>query len=154
METERKSVLAEYAELAKKYGLPKLEELEKEFDFYIEKEGLVLSQILASIIRRIGQIAGDIEGMLQPSKYCCIFETKFFNEKEREKLFNKYQELQKLFWEILKLRIEDEKAKTDMLKRIITEWKDIKDWSKWFYDKLISGWGNKEEETEKKTYIS
>ncbi|MCW1301391.1 MAG: hypothetical protein QW507_01150 [Candidatus Nanoarchaeia archaeon] len=136
--TERRKARKEYASLARKYGLPKLEELEEEFHFYLQ-EGPVLPNVLVSILRKMGHVETLIEEILYPRKFLLVNLGRFFTEEEKEELLEFYKKLEaKLFLGDLALLSGEDRVK--ILKELIEfHRKEVKPFSKKLYGKVIEG---------------
>lgn len=150
--TGKRKARREYASLAKKYGLPKLEKLEEEFHFYLG-EGPVLPNILIAILRTMGHMETLIEEILCPRKFLVANLSKFFTEEEKEELLEFYKKLgAKLFLGDMALLTGENRIET--LKELIEfHEKEMKPFCKKLYEKLIEGLRSKEEERKEVFYF-
>jgi len=152
---DRKKAIEDYNKLKATYGLPELSEFEKVFDFYLEGPDGIIRKLVIIIWDAIHKMRGDIENMLQPQRYCCFFETKFFNNKEKEELFSLYKEIMTEYWKTVKFFYYDEKQRVELLKQGYALFKKLKPHVEKLADKAISGWSKKEKAVENDTkYIT
>ncbi len=150
---DRDKAIKMYNIIKEKYGLPELLNLEEELGFYFHDEDLPSAQLIRALFNRVLRLKSDIEGVLQPSNYCCLFETKFFNDEERKELFEKYQELMRVFWSLSKTMYGDDKLRIEEFKKGFEFWKGIKKFGAWLTERMIVEWAKKDEEIKNEGYI-
>lgn len=151
---KREKAIQAYKVLKKKHTLPSLKELEKEFDFELEDAKGIIKEVINKIWEKISQIKGWLEGLLHPQHYCCMFETEFFNKKEKERIFNIYMELMKEYWKTIKAGFGNEEENAKRLNKSLVFYKKIKKFATKYCDRMIKGWSEKEKEETKGEYIS
>ena len=89
--SEREQTIKEYEEFSKKYGLPKLEELEEEFEIKLQPP--FLGQLLSLLYERFMYGAGHIEKVMYPQSPYDMFESRFHTDEQKKPLFAFYQQL-------------------------------------------------------------
>jgi hypothetical protein len=96
-----KDIKNKYSQLRKKYHLPKLEELTREFAIKLENPDLILHDIIYKINEEISDCAKTLESIIfigssgEPS---FLYEANMLKNK-REKIFILYKKLMSLVWE-------------------------------------------------------
>jgi len=149
----RKGILKEWEKLRKKYKLPKLEELEKEFDFYTEGRP-VLSEVLKRVALVLDLIRADLESILHPRGLGEIVESKFFKEEEKDKLFDFYREVRAKIRKVPLAVMGSEEEKVRILKEFIEFYREkAKQFSKKFYEEISKKWMEKEAKEREITYL-
>ena len=95
-----KDIKNKYNQLRKKYSLPKLEDLTKEFAVKLENPDFILHDIICKINEEISDCTETIEPMIfvgssgEPS---VLYEANMLKDK-REKIFKFYKELMSIVW--------------------------------------------------------
>jgi len=141
---EHKTIEDEYKKIVKKFELPKFDILEKEFGIGdIEETPYMLREIRKRVEDKVDDFTKIIESILQPDTghIASLHECKFFNDNEKEDMFNLFKELMKLNREGLKLDLEyDEKEEAEFLKNIVKHWEKIKTKMEKIVKKLKDAW--------------
>ena len=119
-----------YKEVRKKYRLPEFKEIDFEFEISDFEE---ITFLLRSIIRRIAEkldfYATLIEEILQPdaSNLYAMHETRFFDENEKEKMYNLYRKLMDYSRQSIIAALEhNETNEAEFVNNFFNEWKVIK----------------------------
>lgn len=132
----------EYTKLRKKYRkLPAWDWVEKNF-FFKPEEGLILVQIKRAIFEKFENIAEDMEPILAVGESLeSFYERKMLAQKERDKLFEIYKNLQFFLWSCNKISVEyDEKEHANWIISAKKSWEKIKPEIAKFCEKLANGW--------------
>lgn len=148
---QKKRVLSNYEKLAKKHNLPKLQELDKEFEVaaYIhDLEGLNLQyQMLLEIRRRMAERFNSwinyLHALIFPDQGSMIDmkESDQFNEDEKNlinDLINKLMYINRVGIKLDLLNSEQEEAK--YIRSYYKIWMDLKNAIKYIVDKNIEAW--------------
>ena len=119
-----------YKELRKKFKLPEFKEIDLEFEISDVEE---ITFLLRSIIRRIAEkldfYATLLEEILQPdaSNLYAMHETRFFDENEKDKMYNLYRKLMDYSRQSIIAALEHiEKNEAEFINIFFNEWKIIK----------------------------
>jgi hypothetical protein len=150
---DRKAAIKKYDELKIKYKLPTRKELEKEFDFELEDTAGIPKEIINQIWERITSIKSYIEGALNPQRYCCMIETKFFNPKEKEKVFDFYKKIMIEYWKTVQATFRTKEEKVKQINKSFEFYKKVKKFSEGYIQKMIDGWSEGQEKEEKNGHI-
>jgi hypothetical protein len=123
-----------YKKLRKKYGLPKLEELVREFAVKIEDPDLVFHEIVDKIKDRMHECAKILESIIfvtTTSDPSSMYETKMLEEKKNE-AFEIFKRLMSIAWKGVKVEASgDDKEMASFIKQT------YKDWNKSLKNKFI-----------------
>ncbi len=150
---DRKLAVKKYNELKAKYGLPSLKEIESEFDFELEEDIGIAKIIINQIWERISSMRSYIEGILNPQRYNSIIETKFFNAKEKERVFNFYKLIMIEYWKTIKITYDTPEMRVKQIKNSYDFYQKVKKYSNIFVQRMIDGWSEKDKK-EKEGYIN
>ncbi|MFA5406103.1 MAG: hypothetical protein WC307_01990 [Candidatus Nanoarchaeia archaeon] len=153
MENREKAV-SKYEELKTKYSLPELAELEDEFDFELDDDSAIIKTIINQIWDKVSSIKSYIEGILHPQRYCCIIETKFLNNKEKEKVFDFYKKIMADYWKTVKSTFGSQEEKINQVRETYEFYKKVKKFSNEYLNRMIKGWEEEEEKEPKEEYIN
>lgn len=112
-------ITQKYTKLMTKYKLPKLKELEAEFNFVLEEDDKIIEKIFEKVLEKVEEYSRILECSIfsshDPSK---LYEIKMAKEK-REELFEIYKKMMSFYWEGKKLLVvNDEKKSADYIKKI------------------------------------
>jgi hypothetical protein len=118
-----------YSELQKRYKLPSFEEIDKEFEISkIEKDAFLLREVRRKIADRLKAYSEILENILQPDTTVTnLFESKIFNEEERNEIFSLYKKL--MFFERFSVETsidEDDKKSADFINAVFKDLGEIK----------------------------
>ena len=131
-----------YESLQKKFNLPSITDLEKEF-------GLELKNHHPNkIIKEITEIFLDNSRLLESiifldsgSPPSSFYEASMIREKEID-AFSLYKELMSTYWKGKKALLSDEKQKADFISKSFTKWKKIKQELTKIFDTFENEWPN------------
>lgn len=136
-----------YKKLAQKHGLPGFKELDNEFEIgSLEESNFPLRDVrkkMAEKLDLLGEILGQI---LQPNPDSIVdmYECKYFEDNEKDKVFALYKDIQILLRENLLCAIRaDQKKDAEWIKAVHDSWKDLKQKSLPFIEMLKSTWKEK-----------
>ncbi len=149
---DRKLAVKKYNEYRKKYNLPPLEELEDEFGFELDDDAGIAKTIINQIWERISALRSYIEGILNPQRYCCLIETKFFNPKEKEKIFKFYQKIMIAYWKTIQISFKGKEERFKHINFCYDFYKKVRAYSLKYTQRMIDGWSEEDKE-EKESYI-
>lgn len=145
-----------YEALRKKHKLPTFDEMDSEFEISaIEAESGLLREIRKHISERVGNINSLVEEVLQPdTNLVNLYESRVFNETEKQGLFELYKKLMVVDRTLAELMIaNDEKLDAQFIKSFAAEWKKIKPELLNFIRKLKDSWEKETEEGESAGYM-
>jgi len=148
----------EYDKLRKKYKLPKLEDMQKEFLFRIEdispEPGMPhIHSVVYEINKLLGAVARDTSSLLTAGSFCCMHEIKTFSRSEKERSFELYKKVQKLIWKSRVDLLTGEEACAKWILNVWKEWKHIKKETLWFNKKMYGAWAHFKEYEEDLKYV-
>jgi len=131
-----------YEVLQKKFHLPSIKELEKEFGLQFK------SNQPNKIIREITDILLDNSKLIESlifldsgSPPSVLYEANMIREKEMD-IFSLYKELMSTYWKGKKALLSDEKQKAEFISKSFTKWKKIKQELIKIYDLFEKEWPN------------
>ena len=103
-----------YQELGKKHKLPSFEEIDKEFEIStIDKDEFLLREIRRKIDEKIELYAKFLEEILQPETTLSnMYESKEFNEHERNEVFKLYKKLMFFYRLSMETSVGEDDSKT------------------------------------------
>ena len=145
-----------YEALRKKYKLPGFDELDSEFEISaIEAESGLLREIRKQVGDKVGNVGALVEEVLHPeSNLVDLYESRVFDEAEKQKLFELYKRLMVANRTTAELSIEnDEKLDAAFIKSFAQEWKKIKPELLKFIRRLRDCWEKDTEEGEAAGYM-
>lgn len=146
---DRTKAVSKYEQMKKEHGLPELKEIEEELEFEIENDAEIVKTIINNIWERISTIKSYIEGILNPQRYCCLIETKFMNQKEKEKIFDFYTEIMTAYWKTVQSTFGETTERIKEINDSYTFYKKVKKFSKEYIQKMIKGWSEEEKDKKK-----
>jgi hypothetical protein len=115
-----------YEEFQKKFKIPSIKELEKEFGFEVKKRDP--NEVIKEIIDVFSDNSKLIESLLfvdSGSPPSFLYEASMLREKEID-VFDIYKDLMSSYWKGKRALLEDEKQKADFIIKSFTKWKKIK----------------------------
>jgi len=153
MKELREEGIKEYAELRKNHPkLPLLKELETEFECRFNAP--IISAITHVLLERMGQSAGHIEIIFQPARMADAIESKFHDEKEKEKLFEFYKKTLSIVHEISAASFNNREARIKTLINAIEFYKkELKPTMKQYLEEQAKGWLKQEKPEQKNQYF-
>lgn len=152
----KKLVRKRYEALKKKYGLPKFDELDSEFEIStLEHEDFLLSAVRKKIMEKVGDASCLLEEVLHPdTNLADLYESRVFDEDEKKGLFEIYKRLMFADRYATELSISnDEKLDADFVKSFTAEWRKLKPDLVKFIRKLKESWEKETEEGEVAGYM-
>lgn len=119
----------EYEKLEKKYDIPTLKELVKEFEVKLDEPDLILHDIIDKIDDKFSEWARNIEAIVfvsPGSNPSDLYESQMVNDK-KDDLFGIYRTIMSLTWKGKKVKIiGKEKEMVSFIKKSFKEWKELK----------------------------
>src|SRR3989338_11470229 len=113
----------QYNELRKKYKLPEFKELDFELEMQdMEKTAYLLREIIRKIGEKLDFYSRVIEEILQPdtSNIYALHESRFFDEKEKKKMYDTYVKLMNLSRTLLEISLDQsEKSEAEFISRFL-----------------------------------
>ena len=113
-----------YEKIRKKYLLPTLEELNKDFGVELCIEDPILPNIIEKIIDEIADNSKTLESLIFVNQSGSISE--FYERnmvKNREKLFESYKDLMKMYWKAREIKIKsEEREMAEFIKKTHKKW--------------------------------
>ena len=123
-----------YNELKKKYKLPGFKELDFELEISdLEETNFLLRSIIRRIAEKLDFYTTVVEEVLQPdtSNLYAMHETRYFDEIEKEKMYNLYRKLMDYSRQSVIVALEhNEKNEVDFINNFFREWN-------WFRQELL-----------------
>ncbi len=150
------NIQTDYEKLRKKFNLPEFNEIDSEFDLSGIEEYCDLLKTIGEIIRdkiaKAGEIIGEI---MQPeTSISALYESRVFNEKEKNRVFEIYRRIMILKRQADKLFIiNDEKMDADFINSSLSEWKQIKPQIVDILTELEDSWKKELERSDKLPYF-
>ena len=149
-----------YEKYQKKYGLPKYDELDDEFELLyfqkIEEIKFPLRFIRRRIIDKFNAFIHFLHGILQPNTGSLISleESKFFSDKEKDEIGKLVKEMIKFERKSVLLDVEsNEKKDADFITEGLNKWKDLKKKIFLYSKKMQEGWDKEITEDKKGHYF-
>lgn len=145
----------DYSELAKKYKLPSFKELNEEFDIEKVAENeteCLLREIRKSIMEKVIAYLRFIEMLLNPSNAPLFFFAlvKGLTSQDKRVLEKLYDKLGSLEIDVIGLDCNyDEKDEADFIKKLLVEWKSVKEDMSGLVEVLKRNWGQKSGKNER-----
>lgn len=154
------SLKEEYEKLSKKYNLPKYEDLDKEFELlyisHLEEIKFPLRFIRRRITDKLSLFCNMLQNIIQPNPGSLISleESKFFSDKDREKIIGLLKELMHIERQSLYLEISfDENEDVEFINNIFRRWDKIKKETLQFSEILKKKWKEEIKKEEKEQYF-
>jgi len=153
MNEQRQEGIKQYEELRKKHkDLPKLEELEEEFEGRLQAP--IVAGLMMLISERMSQCAGHIEVLYQPTRMSDMIECKFHNETEKKELFEFYKKIISLLHELSKSAFENRDERIKKIIKCLEFYKqEMKPTMKKYLEKQAKGWLEQEKPEPKNQYF-
>ncbi len=151
-----KAIKKQYELLRKKRGLPAFAELDSEFEISsIESEGFLLREIRRKIIDKVHEVSAMAEEAMHPdTNLADMYESRVFNESEKQRLFELYKRLMAASRQSSELAIESsDRLEASFINAFYLEWKSIKPELLKFARKLREAWQKETDEAEKAGYM-
>ena len=124
----------QYNELKKKYKLPGFKELDFELEISdLDETNFLLRSIIRRIAEKLDFYTTVVEEVLQPdtSNLYAMHETRYFDEIEKEKMYNLYRKLMDYSRQSVIVALEhNEKNEVDFINNFFREWN-------WFRQELL-----------------
>jgi len=148
-EKEEKDMAKEYEVLKKKYYLPELAELDKEFYIgKLEDTTFILRSILGKMMARAELVFKTLSDVVQPAEnsLATMCEAEVFTDDEKKRIFELMKRLAYLHRDMI---IKDYEYTDDgaavLILKVTKEWKDMKKEIVKIFEKLRDSWKNNNE---------
>jgi len=147
-----------YAELGKKYSLPKFGELDSAFEISGIEDGKVflLRKAIGKIAEKVDYYSGLLEHFMQPdpSSLSGMHELKFFSEEEKLKVYSVFKRLIKLNRSAIEADLsQDERKEAEYISLSLDEWKKLREELIPIVKKIRESWDKDSEMEEKLGYF-
>ena len=145
-----------YESLRKKYKLPSLEELDSEFEISsLESETFLLREIRNKLGEKIRDVCGLVGEVLHPeANLADLYESRVFDEQEKQKLFELYKRLMVADRQTAELSVQnDEKLDAAFIRDFSREWAKMKPELVKFIRRLRESWEKDTEQGEAAGYM-
>ena len=120
----------QYNELKKKFRLPEFRDINNEFELSdLEETSFLLRNIIRRIAEKLDFYTTVVEGVLQPdaSSLHTIHETRFFDQDEKNKMYDTYRKLMNFNRMSIEISLEpNEKDEAQLICDFFDKWKEIK----------------------------
>jgi hypothetical protein len=141
-----RDMIKEYEALKKKYFLPELNELDKEFYIgKLEETNFILRTILGKVMERIELVFKTLSDIVQPAEnsLATMYEAEVFSDDEKKRIFELMKRLAYIHRELVIKDFEysDDAAAVIILKSY-KEWKEMKKEVLRIMEKLRDSWKN------------
>lgn len=151
-----KGIKKQYELLRKKHKLPAFADVDREFEIgKIEGDGFLLREIRKKIAEKVSDAGSLLEEVLHPeTNLADLYESRVFDEREKQMLFDVYKRLMVALRRTAELSIEsDEKLEALFINSFSEEWKKIKPQLATFVKRLRESWEKDTDEGEKAAYM-
>lgn len=139
-----KEIEKKYNELRKKHKLPEFKEIDEEFEISgLEETNFLLRAIIRRIAEKLDFYTTMLEEILQPdtSNLYAMHETRFFDENEKNRMYDLYSRLMDFNRQSIELSLErNEKNDVDFINNIFNDWKQLKQELLRFVKKMRDSW--------------
>ncbi len=145
-----------YLNLAKKYSLPKLEEIDREFDLEkLETHDFLLRDIRKKMLEKFDFFYELLEEVLHPgTNLSNLYESGFFPDEEKAAVFNVYKKVMAIRREAYELAIRnDERYDADFIKKVFKGMPSLKEKLLPIIAYLRQSWEREAETQEKLGYF-
>ena len=136
--------MKEYDVLKKKYGLPTLEVIKKEWDIpKLDPELPVLFQIKQKMREKIENVAIFMEKLIQPDPNSLVdlYEYRCFKNSQKSEIFELFKHVMVFHRKMIEIELSvDEKKEAEIIKRVTAEWPQVRDALKPFVAQLTECW--------------
>lgn len=141
MDEDRKA----FNPLRKRYKLPSLDELQKEFLFCFSELApepqMMLSLLSGAIRERLSAAASGMEALMTVGSFSVACVAGTFSKKDMNRVYKMYKSLQELSWGWRIANLSGEKELAEWLRNCIRLWKaGLKDDFIWYNGKMLKGW--------------
>ena len=147
----------EYESLSRKYSLPGIKELNKEFCIgKLEDPDYVLRSVINKMSERLEHIFKSLSDIIQPSdnSFSSMYEAEAFQEEEKKKIFEAMKKLAYYHRETLINDFDyNEAAAAELIKKLYSEWLSMKKEVIEILKKLRDCWNNKSISKFQETYF-
>ncbi len=137
-------IAEEYEKAKKKYGLPDLKSIEKDFELSsIENTNFLLREIAKSMIEKLELAINVLSDLIQPdtNNLASVHEFRAFDDGEKKHLYDFYSQLMMLHRKGLQVSFSlEEKEEAEYIKLFSSSWKDIKQQMKSTIQKMEQSW--------------
>lgn len=127
---EEKDISKEYEVLRKKYNLPELKELDREFCIgKLEDTNFLLRTILIKIIERVEAVFKTLSDIIQPAEnsLASMYEAEVFSDDEKKNIFDLMKRLAYYQRELVICDVSyTDDATAALINKLYNEWKEIK----------------------------
>ena len=144
--TSQNSGADQYKKLKDKYGLPGLQELEREFSLgAIEENQPVLRQILVKMNEKQEEVLKLLKEVIQPeNNFPSLYEAESFDEEEKKNVFELFKKISCMNKELIITDLDyDEKKAANQIIKTLDEWKVHKPELLKIVNKTRASWKNK-----------
>lgn len=122
-----REIKKKYEKLRKKFKLPSLKELVKEFGVKLENPDLILHEIVEKMKEEIGKRVETLESTIfvgTSSSPSSLYQARMLN---REEAFQLYKKLMSMKWKGEKVRLTSEdRIMASFIKETFNEWRNLK----------------------------
>ena len=132
-----------YETLKDKYKLPEFDKMDSAFEIdAIENTKFLSREIRRKIAEKLEMYSKSIEGILYPETTLNnLYESKFFNDKDKEWIFKLYKELMVLQKKVMILStLENEKDDFEFITDVFNKWEKINSEIRKVFEKLKNAW--------------
>ena len=134
----------QYNEFRKKYKLPEFKDIDFEFEISdLEEINFLLRAIIRKIAEKLDFYSTILEEILQPdtSNLYAMHETRFFDEKEKNGMYDLYRKLMDFNRATIELSLgHNERNEADFINQFFEEWKALKQELLKFVKKMRTSW--------------
>jgi len=149
--------MKEYDTLKKKYNLPSLEILEKEWGITkFDPEEPVLKQIKQRMREKIENIVFLLEKVIQPDPGSLVdlYEYRCFNNGQKAELFEIFKHIMIFYRKLTEIElVADPKAEIEIIKSITAEWPQLREALLPFVNQLTKCWQKTEVKRRELRYL-
>ena len=150
----------EFDKLKKNYKMPNYEDLDREFELLyvtkLEEIKFPLRFIRRRITDKISWFCNMLQNIIQPNPGSLISleESKFFTDKDRQKIIVVLKELMNIERESLMLEVAfNEKEDAEFINNLYNKWDKIRKDIAYFTEALKKGWKEEVKKEEKEHYF-
>ena len=147
----------QYYEIKKKYTLPEFKELDSEFEISdLEETNFLLRAIVRRIAEKLDFYSTMLEEILQPdtSNLYAMHETRFFDEKEKNQMYDLYRKLMNYNRQSIEVSIKnDERELTDFITSFFSIWVSLKNELLRFVKTMKNSWETETDVKEDLRYL-
>jgi len=137
------NIKKKYEMVRNKYKLPEFSKADSVFEIStIENPKFLSREIRRKIAEKLEIYSKSIEGILYPETTLNnLYESKFFNDKDKEWIFKLYKELMALQKKAqIVSTLENEKEDSEFIKDVFNKWEKINSKIKMIFEKLKDAW--------------